>query len=101
MSHELVGVVLELNANAAKVALRNRLDRGDEVEFLSPGLKGKKFEVEAMRDSEGFPITSARNEEIISMHVPEGVRENDLIRRNKDFRGSKELLVRAAGDRSC
>ena len=101
MSHELVGVVLELNANAAKVALRNRLDRGDEVEFLSPGLKGKKFEVEAMRDSEGFPITSARNEEIISMHVPEGVRENDLIRRDKDFRGSKELLVRAAGDRSC
>lgn len=101
MSHELVGVVLDVYGDTAKVALRNRLDRGDEVEFLSSGLEGKKFGVGAMRDSEGFNINSARNEEIISMHVPEGVRGNDLIRRDKDFRGSKELMVPVAGDRNC
>jgi U32 family peptidase len=101
MSHELVGVVLDVYGGTAKVALRNRLDNGDDVEFLSPGLEGKKYGVEAMRDSEGFTILSARNEEIISILVPEGVRKNDLIRRGKDFRGSKEVMVPAAGDRNC
>jgi hypothetical protein len=44
-----------------------------------------------MHDSEGFAISSARNEELISMFVPDGVRENDLIRRDKDFRGAKGM----------
>ena len=101
MSHELVGVVLKINGNTAQVALRNRLDLGDEVEFLSPGFEGKKYEVESMHDSEGFAITSARNEELISMQVPDGVRENDLIRRHKDFRGSKRHALSAAGDAHC
>ena len=91
MSHELVGVVLKIYDGTAQVALRNRLDLGDEVEFLSPGLEGKKYEVGAMHDSEGFVVTSARNEELISMRVPYGVRENDLIRRDKDFRGAKGI----------
>jgi len=91
MSHELVGVVLKICGNTAQVALRNRLDLGDEVEFLSPGLEGKKHEVESMNDSEGFVIDSARNEELVSMRVPDGVRENDLIRRDKDFRGAKGM----------
>jgi putative protease len=43
MSHELVGVVLDVNDKTARVALRNRLDRGDEVEFLSSGLEGKRL----------------------------------------------------------
>ena len=54
-----------------------------------------------MRDSEGFAITSARNEEMISMHVPEGVRENDLIRRDKDFRGAKRCRSRLPEMRNC
>jgi len=91
MSHELVGVVLKIYGNTAQVALRNRLDMGDEVEFLSPGLEGKKYEIGSMQDSDGFAITSARNEELISMFVPDGVRENDLIRRDKDFRGTKGM----------
>lgn len=98
MSHELVGVVLEVYGNKAKVALRNRLDMGDEVEFLSSGLEGKRYEVEAIHDSEGFAATSARNEDIISMRVPDGVRPNDLIRRDKDSRGSKRHAVPVAGD---
>ena len=101
MSHELVGVVLKIYGNTAQVALRNRLDLGDEVEFLSPGLEGKKYEVQSMHDSEGFAITSARNEELISMHVPDGVRGDDLIRRDRDFRGSKRQALTAAGDAHC
>ena len=101
MSHELVGVVLKVYVGAAKVSLRNRLDSGDEVEFLSSGLEGKKFTVEAMRDSEGFATTSARNEELISMQVPEGVRVNDLIRRAKGSGAGKALIVPTAGGRNC
>ncbi len=101
MSHELVGVVLKVYGNTAQVALRNRLDLGDEVEFLSPGLEGNKYEVEAMHDSEGFAITSARNEELISMHVPDCVREHDLIRRDKDLRGSKRHALIVTGDTHC
>jgi len=91
MSHELVGVVLKIDGNTAQVALRNRLDLGDWVEFLSPGLEGKKYEVGSMYDSEGFAVNSARNEELICMRVPYGVRENDLIRRDKDFSAAKGM----------
>src|ERR1700690_4349504 len=38
-SHELVGVVLEINNGAAQVSLRNRIDKGDKVGFLTPGLE--------------------------------------------------------------
>jgi hypothetical protein len=101
MSHELVGVVLEVCGNTARLALRNRLDRGDAVEFLSPGLEGKRFEVESMRDAEGFAVTSARNEDVISLHVPDGVRCNDLMRRDKEFRASKKQALPVAGDTHC
>ncbi len=86
MSHELVGVVLEINNGLAKVALRNRLDKGDEVEYLSPGLEEKLFKVESMKDIDGIDIDTARNEDIISLPIPNGARPSDLIRREKNFR---------------
>jgi len=86
MSHELVGIVLEVNDGIAKVGLRNRLDVKDPVEYLSPGLEEMAFEVESMKDICGIAITSARNEDIIFMPVPFGIREGDLIRRRKNFR---------------
>ena len=86
MSHELVGIVLEIKDSIAKVELRNRLDKGDTVEYLSPGLEEKLFELELMKDADGMDITTARNENIVFMPVPAGVREGDLIRRDKNFR---------------
>lgn len=83
MSRELVGVVLEIKSDAAKVALRNRLDEGDELEFLTPGLEELTFAARLMRDEEGNAISSARNEDVIFMPLPEGVRAGDLIRREK------------------
>jgi len=82
MSHELVGIILEIKDGIAKVALRNRLDMGDAVEYLSPGFEEKLFELELMKDADGMDITTARNENTIFMPVPAGVREGDLIRRN-------------------
>jgi putative protease len=83
MSHELVGVVMGVNGGSARIALRNRIDKGDNIEYLTPGLEGIVFTVDSMLDEEGAAITSARNEDIITVNVPHGVRENDLIRRKK------------------
>ena len=83
MSHDLVGVILEIKDNIAKVGLRNRLDAGDELEYLSPGLEEKLFKIDSMQNNEGEKIFSARNEDIIYINVPSGVRANDLIRRKK------------------
>ena len=86
MSHELVGIALEIKNGIAKVELRNRLDKGDAIEYLSPGLEEKLFVLESMKDIDGMDITTARNENIVFMPVPVGVRQNDLIRREKNFR---------------
>ena len=88
MSHELVGIILKIDGNTAKIALRNKLNIGDSVEFLSPGLEERLFEITAMRDEEGMDIISAKNEDIVFIQVPDGVRENDIIRRLKNFRQS-------------
>ncbi|MGE5300019.1 MAG: peptidase U32 family protein, partial [Acidobacteriota bacterium] len=89
-SHELVGVVAGIDGGVAEVALRNRLDRGDPVEFLSPGLEEKCFAVGSMRDPGGADILSARNGDVVFIEVPPGVRKNDLLRRPKGFREKKE-----------
>ena len=90
MSHEFVGIILEKKAGLSKVALRNRLDRGDSVEYLSPGIEEKLFPVEAMRDEENNELVSARNEDIICMKVPDEARQQDLIRRQKVFRSTQK-----------
>ncbi|MCL5024273.1 MAG: U32 family peptidase [Nitrospirae bacterium] len=94
MSHDLIGVVLALDGDTARVALRNRLDIGDRIEYLSPGLEEKPCSVIAMKDTEGTDITSARNGNTVLMEVPEGVRENDLIRRERNSRGAGDDSLR-------
>ncbi|NJD54849.1 MAG: U32 family peptidase [Nitrospirae bacterium] len=89
MSHELVGIILKKDGDVATVALRNRLDSADLIEFLSPVIEERLFSVEAMRDHERNSICSARNEDIIFMEAPPEARVNDLIRRKKDFRSAK------------
>jgi putative protease len=85
MSHELVGVVLEINRDSAIISLRNRLNIGDYIEFLTPGLEDKEFKIERMQNIEGMPILSARNEDVVSIDVPKNIRPLDLIRRKKIF----------------
>ena len=88
MSHELVGVILEVNNGFAKVGLRNRVDAGDKVEYLTPGLEEKLFDIDSIKDTKGAVVDSARNEDIVFIPVPKDVRQNDLIRRDKNFRNS-------------
>jgi len=89
MSHELVGIILAKQGEVATVALRNRLDTHDPIEFLSPGIEERLFTVRSMKDGEGNHLHSARNEDIIVMNVPQEARVNDLIRRQKNFKPAK------------
>lgn len=81
MSHELVGVVRSVNNGKVKVALRNVLNVGDNIEFLSSGLENNRIEVSEMFNEKGLPVSSGRNEEMVMVPALPGVRKNDLIRR--------------------
>ena len=56
MSHDLVGVVADMTGNSARVELRNRIDRGDPVEYLSPELEEKVYPVLSMCDRRGLDL---------------------------------------------
>jgi putative protease len=83
MSHELVGIIQSRNGSKAKVLMRNNLSIGEKVEFLTTGLEGKMFPVDALEDEDHSPLESTRNDEIVWLPVPEEVRAGDLIRRQK------------------
>lgn len=81
MSHELVGIVRSVTDGKLEVILRNNLKIGDRIEFLSTGSENNAHEVKEMRDIEGRPIVSARNEETVLLPARPGIKEKDLIRR--------------------
>ncbi|TNF55239.1 U32 family peptidase [bacterium] len=81
MNHELVGIVQSIKEGVAAVALRNTIQIGDTIKFLSPGLENRMFGVKEIHDVKGNSIEIGRNEDIVFLPVEEGVRENDLIRR--------------------
>ncbi|GBE35999.1 putative protease YhbU precursor [bacterium BMS3Bbin07] len=98
MSHELVGIILGRDGNTASVGLRNRLDSGDPVEYLSPGLEEKIFEIGLMKDKDGTEIDSARNGDVVFIRIPDGVRRNDLIRRERGAGVTQRNAMRVQGD---
>jgi putative protease len=81
MSHELVGVVQSVSNGKVAVALRNSLNVGDPVQFLSTGLENKSFKVTEITTEKGAPVDSGRNDEIVFIPGQKGVNKNDLIRR--------------------
>ncbi|MEC4675766.1 MAG: U32 family peptidase [Nitrospirota bacterium] len=101
MSHELIGTILDLDGDTASVGLRNRLDQGDPVEYLSPGLEEKVFEIGSMKDKDMVDIDTARNGEMIFITVPDGVRRNDLIRRKKGAGAAQRHTARIQGENGC
>jgi putative protease len=84
MTHDLVGVIYETYGDTAKVGLRNRLDCGDTVEYLTPGYEEREFIISSMKNEKGENIRTARNQDFIFIPVPSKVRTNDLLRRRKE-----------------
>jgi putative protease len=81
MSHELVGIVKSLDNGNARVALRNTLKLGDTIQFLSPGIENRSYQVRKIFSKEGLPIDSGRNEHIVMIPSAPGVRAHDIVRR--------------------
>ncbi|MCX8027543.1 MAG: U32 family peptidase [Thermodesulfovibrionales bacterium] len=81
---ELVGVVRKNNDGDIIIALRNRIDMGDEIEFLTPNLEEKRFIVKDMFDMEDNHITTARNGDLVCIrNLEKTIRENDLVRKDR------------------
>ena len=81
MTHEFVGVVKGIDNGKAEIALRNKIDKGDTIEFLSTGLENKTIEVTELLDVDGNPVESGKNAETVFVPALTGVRVNDLVRR--------------------
>ncbi|MGD0883399.1 MAG: U32 family peptidase [Thermodesulfovibrionales bacterium] len=94
MTHELVGVILDTRGGTARIGLRSKLHVGDPIEYLSLGLEEKIFEIESMKDEDGIDIPSAKNGDVIVIEVPEGVRKNDMMRRDRDGQSSATKTLR-------
>ena len=80
-SHDFVGILGEINGNEARLYLRHNLTPGDSLSFLSPGIEDRPFTVLFVKNESGRELDIARNGETVIIPVPEGVRVNDLVRR--------------------
>ncbi|MBF0458968.1 MAG: U32 family peptidase [Nitrospirae bacterium] len=79
--YAIAGVVKAVRGSTATVLLKGNLAVCDEIFFLSSGIDNGSYIIKALRDAEGEPLSIARNEDIVFMEVPEGVKKNDIIRR--------------------
>lgn len=97
-THELVGVVKEVlpsigegssfnSARLVKLQVRNKITRGDEVEFIDKNLNSYHTRLEEMMNEKGEMLSFAQpgQEIVIKTNLRVGV--NDLLRREK-----KDLL---------
>ncbi|MFQ3573723.1 MAG: U32 family peptidase C-terminal domain-containing protein [Thermodesulfovibrionales bacterium] len=81
---DFVGVVRGNNNGDIIISLRNRIDLGDKIEFLTPQLEEQVYTVREMTDTDGNNISTARNGEVIIIkNVDNRIRENDLVRRGR------------------
>lgn len=87
-SHEFVGLVEEIRDDgSAVVGVRNRIKRGDELEFIGPGMRSALFRMDELflfdHEGGGREVESANPNQRILVKVPFRVECFDLLRREK------------------
>lgn len=87
-SHEFVGMVEELRADGnVVIGVRNRIQSGDELEFIGPGMRSDRLRIDRLQllDQRGNTSDSdvANPNQLILMQPPFKVAPFDLIRREK------------------
>ncbi len=88
-SHEFVGLVEELRTDgSAVIEVRNRIQVGDDLEFIGPGMRSDMLRVETLNllDTRGKiqSVSSVNPNQRIMLMPPFHVDPFDLIRRQKD-----------------
>jgi U32 family peptidase len=83
-SHDFVGIVEGmLPDGTTAIGVRNRLEIGNELEFIGRGMTGNRHLLEAMSDENGEALLVANPNQRIRVRVPFRTEEFDLIRREK------------------
>ena len=89
-SHEFVGLVEELRQDGSVVIeVRNRIQSGDELEFIGTGMRSNMLRMERLnlldRSGKTAPVSSVNPNQRIIMIPPFRVEPYDLLRRQKDI----------------
>lgn len=84
-NYDIVGLVEEVFADGtARIAVRNRLETGDELETITPGPGSCRFRLAAMAEAEsGAPIDAANPNSSIRIALPYAAAQLDILRRMK------------------
>jgi U32 family peptidase len=78
---EVVGTVVEIKGQIAKVLLRSKLALGDRVEFMASACDGQPFPIDSLRHEDGIDAVVAQADEIVLIDAAVGARKGDLIRK--------------------
>jgi len=83
-SHDFVGIVAATASDGATViAVRNRLEAGDALEFIGRGMAMNSFILGEMSDEKGASLCVANPNQRIRVRIPFQTAEFDIIRREK------------------
>jgi len=83
-SHDVVGIVEGAPADGTTlIEARNRLETGDELEFISRGMVNNRHLLTEMTDENGAPLKVAHPNKRVKFRVSFNTEKFDLIRREK------------------
>jgi putative protease len=82
---DFVGIVGEqVAAEKWQVEGRNRIQKGDALEIIGPGLRLQEMVFAEAFGQKGEILTTVQPNAIVNMQLPEGVEQGDLLRRWKN-----------------
>lgn len=80
-THRFAGAVLGCENGVATVEQRNRFERGDTLEIISPNLRGAVLKVDFLTDEAGEPVTVAnRVKQVLRIPTDLPLEKGDLLR---------------------
>ena len=87
-SHEFVGLVEQVRPDGtAVVGVRNRIQSGDVLEFIGPGMRSHRLAIDRLQlldgSQSGNEVSAANPNQHIILTLPFNVEPFDLIRREK------------------
>jgi putative protease len=82
-THDFVGLVAEAGEGEITIDVRNRIRRGDRVEFIGPGMVAHSLTLETMTDFDGQLLDTAHPNSRILLDVPFPSDRYDLVRRER------------------
>jgi putative protease len=81
MTHELIGITLNVQDGKAQVALRNNLTIGDNVEFICRNSSSIPIKITFMYGQDNQCLLRAHNNDIVTIGCPPAPQAGDIIRR--------------------